>query len=133
LVRAGHEQAVPMSTRRSFTTALAVALALNAMSAPVAFGGGPSGALPRPGAGEQDSERAGTTIVRVRDGDGFDWADAGIGAAAGVALSALGLGLGFLVLERRAERWTYSSPVTSSRSRRRDQPSRSDSNESRAT
>jgi hypothetical protein len=110
-----------MITRRSFTTALAVALTLNAMSAPVAFGGGAYGALLRPGAGEQDSARAGTTIVRVRDRGGFDWPDAGIGAAAGVALSVLGLGLALLVLERRAERWSYSSPVTSSRSR----PSRS--------
>ena len=110
-----------MSTRRSLTTALAVALALNAMGAPVAFGGGPSGALPRPGAGEQDSERAGTTIVRVRDRDEFDWADAGIGAAAGVAVSVLGLGLALVVLDRRPKRWSYSSPVMSSPSR----PSRS--------
>jgi hypothetical protein len=110
-----------MSTRRSFTTALAVALALNTMGAPVAFGGDPSGVLPRPGRAEQDSARAGTTIVRVRDRGGFDWADAGIGAAAGVALSVIGAGLALLVLEHRADRRSSLSLVTSSRSR----PSRS--------
>jgi hypothetical protein len=91
-----------MSTRRSFITALAVALALSGTGVPVAFGGDASAALQRARPAEQDSTRAGTTIVRVRDHGGFDWADAGIGAAAGVALSVLGAGLALLVLEHRA-------------------------------
>jgi hypothetical protein len=106
-----------MSTRRSFMTALAVALALNSMDAPGAFGDGRSGTLPRPAPAAQDSSRDGTTIVRVRDRSGFHWADAGIGAAAGVALSVLAVALALLVLEHRAERWHRLSPVTSSRSR----------------
>jgi hypothetical protein len=84
-----------MRTRRSFTTALTLTVAIGAIGAPVAFGG-------QPAAGEQTSSRAGATIVRVDDRSGFDWADAGVGAAGGSALSLLGVGVVLLVSERRA-------------------------------
>jgi hypothetical protein len=77
-----------MHPRRSFTTALAVTLALAAIGAPVAFGEPHSQAPGRP------------TIVRVDDRGGFDWADAGIGAAGGFALSVLAVGLVLLVSAR---------------------------------
>jgi uncharacterized membrane protein len=98
-----------MSTRRSFAAALAVALALTAMGAPVAFGDSPSRTLPRPAPAAQDSARDGTTIVRVGDRGGFHWADAGIGAAAGVAVSVLAVALTLLVREHRADRWSHLS------------------------
>jgi hypothetical protein len=82
-----------MRSRRSFITALALTLALYAIGAPVAFG------APRAGT-EQDSPRAGATVVRVSEPDGFDWADAGVGVAGGVALSILGVGLVLLVSDR---------------------------------
>jgi len=94
-----------MRSRRSFTTALALTLTL---SAPVAFAG--TDANER----EQSSRRAGSTIVRVNEDGGFDWADAGVGAAGGVALSMLGFGLVLLVSEHRAQR--SSSAVPRSRS-----------------
>jgi hypothetical protein len=79
-----------MRTRRPFTTALTLTLALGAIGAPVALGAPDEPASPRGSA----------TIVRVEDRSGFDWADAGIGAAGGVALSVLGGGLVLLVSER---------------------------------
>jgi hypothetical protein len=88
-----------MCSRRSFTTALALTLALCAIGAPVAFGAPHA----KPSPGEQDSPRAGATVVRVSEPDAFDWADAGIGAAGGVALSILGVGLVLLVSDRRRQ------------------------------
>jgi hypothetical protein len=93
-----------MRSRRSFTTALALTLAIGAIGAPAAF------------AGEQASPRAAPTIVRVDDRNGFDWADAGIGAIGGFALSVLGVGLVLLVSEHRAQRSSRSPAVTRSRS-----------------
>jgi hypothetical protein len=93
-----------MRTRRSFTTALALALSLGAIGAPVTFGGSHAGALDRP------------TIVRVDDRGGFDWADAGIGAAGGSALSVLGLGL-LLLVSGRQSKTKEESCVWSSSSR----------------
>jgi hypothetical protein len=106
-----------MRSRRSFMTALAVTLALCALDAPVAFGGPHANTVMRPGPGEQDSPRAGATVVRVSEPDAFDWADAGIGVAGGVALSILGVGLVLLVSERRGQRSSRSSAGTRSRSR----------------
>jgi hypothetical protein len=88
-----------MCSRRSFTKALALTLALCAIGAPAAFGAPHT----KPGPGEQDSARAGATVVRVSEPDAFDWADAGIGAAGGVALSILGVGLVLLVSDRRRQ------------------------------
>jgi hypothetical protein len=68
-------------------------LALGASAAPVAVGGPHAKDPMRGGPGEQASQRAGATIVRVSDRSGFDWADAGVGAAGGAALSMLGVGL----------------------------------------
>jgi hypothetical protein len=94
-----------MRSRRFFTTALALTLALCAIGAPVAFGGPHGKGLTRP------------TIVHVSDRSGFDWADAGIGAAGGAALSMLGVGLVLLISERRGRLSSRSSGVTRSRSR----------------
>jgi hypothetical protein len=101
-----------MLSQRSFTTALALMLALAAIGAPVASGASHAKA------GEQSARRAGATIVRVADDcSGFDWADAGIGAAGGFALSVLGVGVVLLVSEHRAQRWSRSRAETRSRSR----------------
>lgn len=87
-------------------------LALAAIGAPVALGAAHAKA------GEQSSQRARATIVRVVDDrSGFDWADAGIGAAGGFALSVLGVGVVLLVSEHRAQRWSSSRAGTRSRSR----------------
>jgi hypothetical protein len=77
-----------MSSRRSFTTALVLVVALGAMGAPAAVGEPHARALERP------------TIVRVDGRSGFDWADAGVGAAGGFALSVVALGLVLLVSAR---------------------------------
>jgi hypothetical protein len=106
-----------MRSRRSITTALALTLALCAIGAPVAFGGARAKTDTRPGPGEQDPPRAGATVVRVSEPDGFDWADAGVGVAGGVALSILGVGLVLLVSERRGQLSSRSSAETRSRSR----------------
>ena len=79
-----------MGSRQSFTTALAVTLAL-----------GPIGDAAPPASARQGSPTSRATVVRVDEHSGFDWADAGIGAAGGIALSALGAGVALLVTERR--------------------------------
>jgi len=94
-----------MRSRRFFTTALALTLALGAIGAPVGVGAPHEKGLARP------------TIVHVSDRSGIDWADAGIGAAGGVALSMLGVGLVLLISERRGQLSSRSSAVTRSRSR----------------
>jgi hypothetical protein len=98
-----------MRSRRSFITALALTLALYAIGATVASGGPRAETNTRPGPGEQDSPRAGATVVRVSEPDAFDWADAGVGVAGGVALSILGVGLVLLVSERRGQVSSRSS------------------------
>ena len=86
-----------MRTRRT----LATALVLCALGAPVTLG--------KTVREEQDSSRAGATVVRVSEPDAFDWADAGIGVAGGVALSILGAGLVLLVSDRRRQPPSRSS------------------------
>jgi hypothetical protein len=86
-----------LTTALAFTTVLAFDDALRAIGTPAAFGDPAAKALVRPAPGGQHPPRAGTTIVRVSDPGGFDWADAGVGAAGGVALSALGAGLALLI------------------------------------
>jgi hypothetical protein len=89
------------SNYRRFRRALALALVLGAVAAPVAAAkpvDAPPGYTTPTVTGSSQP-----TAVPPAGSDGFDWADAGIGAGAGFAVTMIGLG-GALVLSSRRHR-----------------------------
>jgi hypothetical protein len=86
------------------STALALALALGAMTAP-----GAQARSDRPPASKTPAQPAAVRVVRVTDHTGFDWGDAGIGAGGMAGLIAIGVGATLAGGDRRSR---INSPRT---------------------
>src|SRR5258707_7008241 len=96
-------------THHRLTTIAVLALALAAITAPVAQARYPlndpvTPKAPPTAAQSSPAGEPAMRIVRASDHGGFDWADAGIGAAGGLPIALVALGLTLVVPQRNQAR-----------------------------